>query len=73
MDKARSVMPASVDRPLITSINGACELLGGVSRTTLYGLVSSGQLVKVNIGARSFITVESVERYINSLAAGTTA
>ena len=34
------------------------QTLGGVSRTTVYDLVNHGELVKVNIGRRGFITAE---------------
>ncbi len=34
--------------------------LGGIGHTTIYALINSGELVKVNIGRRSFITAESL-------------
>lgn len=43
------------------------EQLGGISRTTVYGLVNSGLLAKVNIGRRGFITADSIEKYVASL------
>ncbi|MEZ5211267.1 MAG: helix-turn-helix domain-containing protein [Gordonia sp. (in: high G+C Gram-positive bacteria)] len=43
------------------------EQLGGISRTTVYGLVNAKRLEKVNIGRRGFITADSIERYIDGL------
>lgn len=48
----------------------AQEVLGGISRTTLWGLVKSGHVDQVNIGRRVFITRESMDRYVASLASG---
>jgi hypothetical protein len=45
---------------LLVPIPDACSKLGDVSRTTIYGLVNQGQLCKVNIGRRGFITAESL-------------
>lgn len=41
--------------------------LGGISRTTLYRLVSDGALTRVNIGRRAFVTAESIDAYVESL------
>jgi excisionase family DNA binding protein len=38
-----------------------------VGRTTVYGLVDTGQLVKVSIGRRALITAESLAAYVDSL------
>lgn len=43
------------------------EQLGGISRTTVYGLVKAGHLDKVNIGRRGFITAESIDNYVTTL------
>ncbi len=53
--------------PLLLPIAGACAALGGVSRTTIYDLVQKGELVKVNIGVRGFITAKSVQAYVDRL------
>lgn len=45
----------------------AAERLGGIGRTTIYELVKGGDLVKVNIGRRGFITAGSLDAYIESL------
>jgi excisionase family DNA binding protein len=56
-------MTATAQRRLV-SIPEACELLGGVSRTTLYGLVKRGELTQARIGRRGFVTVESIDGYV---------
>jgi hypothetical protein len=53
---------------LLTPITGACTALGGVGRTKVYELVNQGELVKVNIGRRGFITTESLTAYVDRLA-----
>jgi hypothetical protein len=55
---------------LLVSIREARELLGGIGHTTLYALVKRGEIVKVNIGRRGFITSESLEAYVDRLSAG---
>lgn len=42
--------------------------LGDVSRPTVYKLVNEGQLTKVNIGRRGFITAESLAAYVDRLS-----
>lgn len=51
----------------------AMAALGGISRTTLWDLVTSGQVVRVKIGARAFITAKSVAAYVDRLTAAATA
>ncbi|BCO40589.1 hypothetical protein MINTM001_17280 [Mycobacterium paraintracellulare] len=48
-------------------------LLGGISRTKVWELVNAGELVRVNIGTRSFITAKSVAAYVDRLAAAASA
>lgn len=38
--------------------------LGGIGLTKLYELIKQGELVKVNIGRRGFITLKSLEAYV---------
>ena len=52
---------------LLVPVLDTCAALGGLSRTTLYQLVNDGQLVKVKIGRRGFITASSLAAYINRL------
>ena len=59
----------------------AMGVLGRIGRTKFYELVNGGEITMVNIGSRSFITVESLESYLDRLvmdadgssAAGTAA
>jgi hypothetical protein len=55
---------------LLLPYHEARAALGGIGRTTLWQLIASGQLVKVNIGRRGFITAESIAAYVNSLSGG---
>jgi predicted DNA-binding transcriptional regulator AlpA len=45
------------------------EWLGGIGRTTVYELIKRGELVKVNIGRRGFVTSESLAAYVDRLTA----
>jgi hypothetical protein len=47
----------------------ARRTLGEIGHTTIYDLVNRGEIVKVNIGRRSFITSESLEAYLDRLTA----
>jgi excisionase family DNA binding protein len=38
-----------------------------IGRTTLYVLIDTGQLARVNIGRRALITAESLTAYVDSL------
>lgn len=58
---------------LLVPIPDTCSKLGGVSRTTIYDLVNRGELVKVNIGRRGFITGESLAAYVDRLSEAATA
>jgi predicted DNA-binding transcriptional regulator AlpA len=53
----------------LVSIPEARQLLGGIGHTTVYELVNRGEIVKVNIGRRGFITSESLEAYMDRLNA----
>jgi hypothetical protein len=52
---------------LLVPIPEAGERLGGIGNTTVYDLVNRGELVKVNIGRRGFITAESIGAYVDRL------
>lgn len=39
----------------------------GIGRTTLYELIDSGELCRVNIGRRALITAESLVAYVDRL------
>jgi hypothetical protein len=66
-------MEAAVQDQLLVPVPSTCARLGGVSRTTVYELVKQGQLVKVNIGRRGFITAKSLEAYVNRLSEAASA
>jgi len=52
---------------LLVSIPEARATLGGIGNTTIYELFKQGELVKVNIGRRGFVTVESLRGYVARL------
>ena len=52
---------------LLVPIAGAITVLGGVGRTTVYELIGKGEIVKVCIGRRAFITAESLAAYVDRL------
>ena len=47
--------------------------LGGIGHTTIYDLIKRGELLKVNIGRRGFITAESLAAYVDRLSQAATA
>lgn len=51
----------------ILSIPHVQQALGGVSRPTIYRLLSKGQLRRVKLESRAFITRASVDAYLRSL------
>ena len=54
----------------LVPIPDSCGVLGGIGRTKLYELINDGQLTKVRIGSRAFITGESLENFLIQLADG---
>ena len=56
-----------VDRtPRLFSIKLACQILG-LSRTSLYGLMASGQLRSVTVGRRRFVPRDAVDEFVASI------
>jgi hypothetical protein len=51
----------------LVSIPDARAELGGIGHTTIYDLFKRQQLVKVNIGRRSFVTAESLAAYVDRI------
>jgi hypothetical protein len=51
----------------LVSILEAREILGGIGHTTLYELIKRGELRKVNIGRRGFVTSESLAAYVDRI------
>lgn len=49
------------------SITDTRRVLGDIGRTTVYELIKHGEIVKVNIGSRGFVTAESLEAYLEKL------
>jgi predicted DNA-binding transcriptional regulator AlpA len=64
-------MDNTPDDRLLVPITDTCGRLGGISRTTVYELINRGELVKVNIGARGFVTAESIAAYVGRLTRAT--
>lgn len=54
-------------KPLLVTQGEALALLGGIGRTKLWDLVNHGEIVRVNVVRRSFITVKSVAAYVDRL------
>ncbi len=65
-------MDTTPDEQLLVPISDTCTRLGGISRTTVYELINRGELVKVNIGTRGFITAESIAAYVDRLTKAAT-
>ena len=55
------------ERParLLIPITDTCAMLGGITRPTLYDLINGGELDRVRIGRRSFITAQSIHDYVD--------
>jgi hypothetical protein len=66
-------MEATVNRvnQLLLSYPEAMAALGGIGRTKFFEILP--ELTKVNIGRRTFVTAESVARYVDRLAEQATA
>lgn len=52
---------------LLVSVDEASAMLS-VRRTTLYRLMEQGELERCKIGARTLVTVSSIEAYVDRLA-----
>jgi len=61
-------METTEAEPLLYSIPEGRKRLGGLGTTTIYDLIKRGELEKVNIGRRGFITAASIERYVERLS-----
>jgi excisionase family DNA binding protein len=57
-------IPANSAPRSLLSVKDAQAELGGISRTTVYELIKSGELRRVKIGARALITSESLAAYL---------
>lgn len=61
------------DDRLLVPLPDVSIRLGGIGRSTVYNLIKSGDLVKVNIGTRGFITAKSIAAYVDRITAAATA
>lgn len=52
---------------ILVPYNEARYALGGLGRTTLYELIERGELERVHIGRRGFVTAKSLASYVNRL------
>lgn len=59
--------PAASDTSSAYTVEGAGQRLGGIGRTTIYGLIGSGKLVAVKLGSRTLITGASIQALLDSL------
>lgn len=57
---------------LLVPIPETRRILGGLGLTTTYELFKRGDLVKVNIGRRSFVTKRSLDAYVDRLTEAAT-
>lgn len=57
----------------ILSVEKSCEYLGGISKVSLYNRVNEGDIQLIKIGRRSFITLESMDAYLDRLIGGDAA
>jgi hypothetical protein len=51
----------------LLSIKAAARVLGGISEKGVQRLVEDKKLVKVKVGFRAFITVKSIDEYVDAL------
>lgn len=54
---------------LLHPIPEASEVLGGMSRSTLYEKLASGEIKSVKVGRRTYIAHDELERYVRTLTA----
>lgn len=55
--------------PLVPISDAGARFLGGLSRSTIYGLVDAGELDRVTVGRRAFVTGASIQRFLDQLIA----
>jgi excisionase family DNA binding protein len=53
------------------TIEGACQRLGNIGRTTIYGLIAAGRLEAVKLGSRTLVTAASINALIANLPRAT--
>ncbi|MFM8857462.1 MAG: helix-turn-helix domain-containing protein [Actinomycetota bacterium] len=57
-----------MSEPRLVDYDDTMHQLGGISRTTLHGLIVDGKLTRAQIGRRSFVTQESIDAYVDSIS-----
>ena len=53
---------------LLVPLDEAMHQLGDIGRTKLYELIDDEEIVRVNVGRRSFVLSESIAAYVDRLA-----
>lgn len=53
--------------PELVNIPDTLRQCGGISRTKVYGLFESGELQRVKLGRRTFVTQSSIDRLVAKL------
>lgn len=59
-------MSNSTITPRLVSLSDAAQMLGGVSRTSLYKLMSTGELASVRVAGRRMIPVSSIDALVSA-------
>ncbi|MEE2852237.1 MAG: hypothetical protein VX424_06235 [Actinomycetota bacterium] len=70
---AHAVLVGAGHPRLLYPVRQAREMLGGIGHSKTYELFKSGDLIKVNIGRRAFVTAESITAYVERLTKAATA
>lgn len=52
--------------PLLVSVSQTQELLGGVSRDTIYRMLASGTLASIKIGRRRMVLASSIHSFVQA-------
>lgn len=65
-------MSSETERLLIP-YHEALALLGGIGRTKFHEVIDNGEIVRVKIGRRGFITAKSLAAYVERLSEAATA
>jgi len=58
---------------LVSILEAREQWLGGIGHTTMYDLINRGEVTKVNIGRRSFVTADSLAAYLDRITTTTAA
>lgn len=59
--------------PRLIPVTEARQVLGGIGHSLLYDLINRGEIVRVKLGARAFITSGSLIAYMDRLEAAAKA